>query len=61
MDSEMTKRFHETFIQIRSQFNDVFRSLFGGGRAELKLTDPNDLLNSGVDIIAQPPGKNCKT
>ena len=60
MDSEMTKRFHETFIQIRSQFNDVFRSLFGGGRAELKLTDPNDLLNSGVDIIAQPPGKTAK-
>ncbi|MFF2907148.1 chromosome segregation protein SMC, partial [Bacillus velezensis] len=60
MDSEMTKRFHETFIQIRSQFNDVFRSLFGGGRAELKLTDPNDLLNSGVDIIAQPPGKKLQ-
>ena len=60
MDSEMTKRFHETFIQIRSQFNDVFRSLFGGGRAELKLTDPKDLLNSGVDIIAQPPGKKLQ-
>ncbi|MEC1931022.1 chromosome segregation SMC family protein, partial [Bacillus amyloliquefaciens] len=60
MDSEMSKRFHETFIQIRSQFNDVFRSLFGGGRAELKLTEPNDLLNSGVDIIAQPPGKKLQ-
>ncbi len=60
MDSEMTKRFHETFVQIRSQFNDVFRSLFGGGRAELKLTDPNDLLNSGVDIIARPPGKKLQ-
>ncbi|PAK43934.1 hypothetical protein CHH87_05005, partial [Bacillus licheniformis] len=39
---------------------DVFRALFGGGRAELKLTDPNDLLQSGVDIIAQPPGKKLQ-
>ena len=41
-------------------FEDVFRALFGGGRAELKLTDPNDLLQSGVDIIAQPPGKKLQ-
>lgn len=61
MDEEMTKRFNDTFVQIRSHFDHVFRSLFGGGRAELRLTDPNDLLHSGVEIIAQPPGKNCKT
>ncbi|MDJ1631672.1 hypothetical protein QNN00_19940 [Bacillus velezensis] len=61
MDSEMTKRFHETFVQIRSQFNDVFRSLFGGGRAELKLTDPNDLLNSGWTLSRDLRAKNCKT
>ncbi|MED1014999.1 chromosome segregation protein SMC [Bacillus atrophaeus] len=60
MDEEMTKRFNDTFVQIRSHFDHVFRSLFGGGRAELKLTDPNDLLHSGVDIIAQPPGKKLQ-
>lgn len=60
MDEEMTKRFSDTFQQIRSHFEDVFRALFGGGRAELKLTDPNDLLQSGVDIIAQPPGKKLQ-
>ncbi|MEC0754243.1 chromosome segregation protein SMC [Bacillus haynesii] len=60
MDEEMTKRFAETFAQISSHFEDVFRALFGGGRAELKLTDPNDLLQSGVDIIAQPPGKKLQ-
>ncbi|KKB75631.1 MULTISPECIES: chromosome segregation protein SMC [Bacillus] len=60
MDEEMTKRFSDTFQQIRSHFEDVFRALFGGGRAELNLTDPNDLLQSGVDIIAQPPGKKLQ-
>lgn len=60
MDEEMTKRFNDTFVQIRSHFDQVFRSLFGGGRAELRLTDPNDLLHSGVEIIAQPPGKKLQ-
>lgn len=60
MDQEMTKRFSETFSQIRGHFESVFQALFGGGRADLKLTDPNDLLNSGVDIVAQPPGKTAK-
>ncbi|NPC92546.1 chromosome segregation protein SMC [Bacillus sp. WMMC1349] len=60
MDDEMTKRFAETFTQIRSHFEEVFRALFGGGRAELKLTDPEDLLHSGVEIIAQPPGKKLQ-
>lgn len=60
MDEEMIKRFNETFIAIKSQFDSVFKSLFGGGRAELRLTDPEDLLNTGVDIIAQPPGKKLQ-
>lgn len=61
MDDEMKRRFEQTFNAIRSHFESVFQALFGGGRAELKLTDPNDLLNTGVDIVAQPPGKNFKT
>ncbi|MGN7939913.1 chromosome segregation protein SMC [Virgibacillus sp. 6R] len=60
MDDEMKKRFEQTFNEIRSHFEPVFQALFGGGRAELKLTDPNDLLNTGVDIVAQPPGKKLQ-
>lgn len=60
MDEEMTKRFSQTFSDIRSHFETVFKALFGGGRAELKLTNPDDLLRSGVDIVAQPPGKKLQ-
>ncbi|GAA0331581.1 chromosome segregation protein SMC [Bacillus carboniphilus] len=60
MDDEMTKRFSHTFYQIQGQFNSVFQALFGGGRADLRLTNPEDLLNTGVDIVAQPPGKKLQ-
>ncbi|MDQ0230565.1 chromosome segregation protein SMC [Metabacillus malikii] len=60
MDDEMKKRFQETFYEISAQFQPVFQALFGGGRAELKLTDPSDLLNTGVEIVAQPPGKKLQ-
>ncbi|MRX70564.1 chromosome segregation protein SMC [Bacillus lacus] len=60
MDEEMKKRFMTTFTQIRSHFESVFQAMFGGGRAELKLTDPSDILHTGVDIIAQPPGKKLQ-
>ncbi|QED47505.1 chromosome segregation protein SMC [Cytobacillus dafuensis] len=60
MDTEMKKRFQHTFEGIRFHFESVFQSLFGGGRADLKLTDPEDLLNTGVDIVAQPPGKKLQ-
>ncbi|AZV60557.1 chromosome segregation protein SMC [Peribacillus frigoritolerans] len=60
MDDEMKRRFSDTFYSIRKEFEQVFKALFGGGRAELKLTNPDDLLNTGVDIIAQPPGKKLQ-
>lgn len=60
MDEEMTRRFTETFKGIQSHFEHVFRALFGGGRAELKLTNPQNMLETGVDIIAQPPGKKLQ-
>ncbi|GEL75906.1 chromosome segregation protein SMC [Tenuibacillus multivorans] len=60
MDDEMIRKFSETFEQIQKQFSIVFKELFGGGRAELKLTNPDDLLETGVDIIAQPPGKKLQ-
>lgn len=51
-------RFIEAFNNINKKFSEVFPRLFNGGRAELVLTDKEDLLNSGVEIIAKPPGKN---
>jgi chromosome segregation protein len=60
MDEEMKKRFAHTFSEIRSHFEPVFRALFGGGRADLKLTQPEDILNTGVEIVAQPPGKKLQ-
>lgn len=60
MDHEMKKRFEHTFTAIRSHFESVFQTLFGGGRADLRLTQPEDLLNTGVEIVAQPPGKKLQ-
>lgn len=60
MDQEVTRRFEESFKQIKERFAVVFPRMFGGGKAELVLTDPDDLLHSGVDIIAQPPGKKLQ-
>jgi chromosome segregation protein len=57
MDEEMTLRFSDTFHAIRAQFGRVFRELFGGGQADLELTDPTNMLETGIEIIAQPPGK----
>ncbi|WP_413301344.1 chromosome segregation protein SMC [Bacillus sp. 1P10SD] len=60
MDIEMKKRFEQTFNGIREHFEPTFRALFGGGRADLVLTVPEDLLNTGVEIVAQPPGKKLQ-
>ncbi|KKK39596.1 chromosome segregation protein SMC [Mesobacillus campisalis] len=60
MDTEMKKRFDETFRAVRSHFEATFQSLFGGGRADLRLTQPDDLLNTGIELVAQPPGKKLQ-
>ena len=57
MDEIMISRFSETFEKINTEFNLVFRNLFGGGRAELKYNDPDNILETGIDIDVQPPGK----
>ena len=49
--------FLETFEQVQTNFQEVFTQLFGGGETELLLTDPSNVLDSGIDIIARPPGK----
>ncbi len=58
--TESADLFMETFNQIRKNFHVVFRRLFGGGRAELKLIDAENVLETGVDILAQPPGKRLE-
>ncbi len=60
MDEIMIKQFKESFDAINAQLNDEFKKLFGGGRASLKLVDPDDILNTGIDIDVQPPGKNIQ-
>lgn len=60
MDDEMKTRFSETFNHIKDEFSVVFKELFGGGSAKLQLTDPKNLLDTGIDIIAQPPGKKLQ-
>ena len=57
MDEIMVERFSETFEKINEEFNHVFRSLFGGGKARIKYTDPTNILETGIDIDVQPPGK----
>lgn len=60
MDEEMSKRFRTTFDAIRSHFVVVFAKLFGGGRADLILSEPDNLLDTGIEIVAQPPGKKLQ-
>lgn len=60
MMSIMKKQFMEEFQRINKNFNEVFRELFEGGRAEVVLEDPDDVLECGIDIIAQPPGKKLQ-
>lgn len=61
LDEVSTKRFGETFEAVRKHFRDTFRRLFGGGRADIVLEDASNLLDSGIDIVARPPGKEQRT
>ena len=60
MDEIMIQQFSEMFEKINLQLNDVFRALFGGGQARLFMVNPNDVLNTGIDIDVQPPGKKVQ-
>ena len=61
MDEVMQSDFLKTFQELEKEFKKVFKELFRGGDASLKLTDPNNLLETGVEIEASPPGKKLKT
>ncbi|WP_367300669.1 chromosome segregation protein SMC [Leuconostoc carnosum] len=57
MDQEVQIRFKKTFDAVAEHFSNIYSQMFGGGRAEIRLTDPEHLLTTGIDITAQPPGK----
>jgi chromosome segregation protein SMC len=61
LDEKMRIRFTEEFDKINKQYNIVFKELFGGGRGVLELTEDEDILDAGIRIIAQPPGKTLKS
>ncbi len=61
MDDVMIRDFKTSFDLIRSNFQETFKDLFKGGHADLKLTDPNNLLETGVEIVASPPGKSLRS
>ena len=58
--SQMEKQFVAEFDKLNENFKETFVRLFGGGQAELKLTDPNDPLSCGIEVVAQPPGKKLQ-
>ena len=61
MDEVMQNDFLETFKQLQVEFSKVFKEMFKGGEASLELTNPDNVLETGVEIIASPPGKKLKT
>jgi chromosome segregation protein len=61
INTQTQEMFTTTFNQIRDNFRTMFVEVFGGGKADLILTDENDVLESGIDIVAKPPGKQLQT
>ncbi len=61
LNRQSRERFTETFEAIRGHFNDTFRRLFGGGKADVYLSEGEDVLESGVEIVARPPGKELRS
>lgn len=61
LDAESRERFGTAFKLIREQFRTLFRKLFGGGRADIVLEDPDNELDTGIEIVAQPPGKELQS
>lgn len=60
MDKTMISQFTDMFNKINTELDGVFKAMFGGGRASLSMVDPDDVLNTGIDIDVQPPGKMVK-
>lgn len=61
MDKQMAIQFEQSFEKIKENFSEVFQKLFSGGRGYLRLTEPDNVLESGIEIFAQPPGKKLQS
>ncbi len=61
LNTKSREKFTETFEQIRVHFQEIFRKLFGGGRADIMLEDAEDVLEAGIEVIARPPGKETRS
>ncbi|MBS3733630.1 MAG: chromosome segregation protein SMC [Phycisphaerae bacterium] len=61
LNRDCRQRFEETFNSVRENFQTLFRKLFGGGRADIMLADPDDVLECGIEIVARPPGKELRS
>jgi chromosome segregation protein len=61
LNTKSREKFLETFEQIRGHFQEIFRKLFGGGRADIILEDAEDVLDAGIEVIARPPGKETRS
>lgn len=60
IDAKTIEAFKETFMDVRKHFKEIFKILFGDGKAEISLTNESDILNTGVEIFVQPPGKRLQ-
>ena len=61
LNKKSIEKFQETFEQIRGHFQEIFRKLFGGGKADIMLEDSEDILEAGIEVIAKPPGKETRS
>jgi len=61
LNNESIERFRTVFEQIRTHFQELFRKLFGGGKADIVLENPDDILECGIEIVAKPPGKELQS
>ncbi|MHC4707225.1 MAG: coiled-coil domain-containing protein, partial [Planctomycetota bacterium] len=61
LNKKSREKFAQSFEEIRAHFQEVFRKLFGGGKADIMLEDAEDILEAGIEIIARPPGKETRS
>ena len=61
LNRKSREKFRQTFEEIRGHFQEIFRKLFGGGKADIVLEDAEDILEAGIEVIARPPGKETRS
>ena len=61
LNKKSREKFQQTFEEIRGHFQEIFRKLFGGGKADIMLEEADDILEAGIEVIARPPGKETRS